>query len=145
MIEEGARVQVSRSIPAGGHWLPPRAGTFTVDEVVRIADIPDYDPEEHYPVDYIEGTEDGGSTVIVPLDAVEVVMSASAMRKRKLPTPAEIVSEIAGEVMSSYDTFEVDEVDYGSKDGTFEAYGRTHDGLGLAFQVRVVAVWETDL
>jgi len=146
-IEEGARVKMSRELADDESWARgplTSHGMFTVDSV----EIPGktWEPEPgDIDVAFVEGSDERGNYITVPLDAVEVVMTAGEMARRKLPTAAEIAAEVAGEILGSHDTFELDEVDYGANDGTFEAYGRTHDGLGLAFQVQISGVWETDL
>lgn len=142
-LDDGTLVRLSREL-TDDEWgwvtLPHGRERITVEDFFTAGD-PDQD---EIPVDFYEAHDEHGCTVVVPADAVEVVKTAAEMAARKLPTKQQIADQIATELLNEFETFETDEtVRLG--DAEVEVYGRTHDGLGLGFRVKVVTSWETDL
>jgi hypothetical protein len=93
---------------------------------------------------YYMGNQDGGfNNMEVREDHAELVRSAADMNARTIPTPAELAEHIASESLGGFD-IDLDQADYSAKDGTFEVYGKTADGLRFGATVRVLSVERTD-
>lgn len=61
------------------------------------------------------------------------------------PQLRQIARELSSHVCGmGGETFELDETDSGGGEPTFEAYGRTHDGVAFGIRVRVEEVWPID-
>lgn len=94
---------------------------------------------------YMGSNNGGGYNVEVREDHIELVRSATEMRSRTIPTPAEIAEHIASESLGGFsDDIDIDEADYSAKDGTFEVYGKTPEGLRFAATVKVLSVERAD-
>ena len=95
---------------------------------------------------YYIGSSNGGSyNVEVREDHAELVRSAKDMNARTIPTPADLAEYIASESFGGFwGDLEIDEADYSAKDGTFEVYGKTREGLRFAAVVRVLTVEGAD-
>lgn len=143
-IPEGSLVRITRDL-AGDDFPNYRRGfEFVVDEFLRAEDNTEPEPGD-IGVDFYYGSTDGGSgNVYAPADALEVVKTAAQMAARRIPTREQIRNEIASKLLDYFDTFETDEtVRLG--DAEIEVYGRTADGLGVGFRVKVTSAWQTDL
>lgn len=145
-IEDGSRVRLSRELTEEerGWVMLGHGAEFVVNDFLSAASNPDPQPDD-IDVDFYEGSDDHGCSVVCPADAIEVVKTAAEMRSRTLPTREEIAKQIAGALLDEFDTFETFETAVLSDPGLIEVYGKTHDGLGLGFHIRVLHVWETDL
>lgn len=119
---------------------------FEVEEFLTAGD-----PEQgEIGVDFYYGNINGGyNNLALPADAVEEVMSADKAAARKPPSAQEIMGEISGELLGSFDGFRTDEVTRESltrEDPQSSAivFGRTEDGLTFAYEISVKRVWKTD-
>lgn len=94
---------------------------------------------------YWGSRNDGCNNVVVPADAVELIMSKTAMAARAIPTPEEISSYLASEVLGSGEGFSINETDRkGMAPGTMLVSGQTNQGLYFGFELRIHQLVETD-
>lgn len=84
----------------------------------------------------------GGSCWAYP-DDVAVVKSAQELANRRPPSLGDVRDAVALALMGMHEPIDVHEADY-SGAGGIDAYGRTDDGLRVAFRVRVDRIEETD-
>lgn len=137
-IEPGALARTTHDNHENGYSY--RKGTeFEVEDYVSAEDA-ECDSGKGY---YYGSNHGGFNNVEVREDHVELVRSQSAMRARKLPTPAELAEHLASEALGFGD-LNIDEADYSSGNGYFEVYGTTAEGLRFAAAVKVLDIDGTD-
>lgn len=74
---------------------------------------------------------------------VEVIKTAGELAARRPPSLKDVRAGVASALMSMYDPIEVDGSDHDGDDA-ISVYGRTNDGLRVAFRVRVDQIEEAD-
>lgn len=117
--------------------------TYKGTEFIVDVFVPAGDPAEDYlPFDWYYGNDEYGSYREAAADKVELVKTADQLAARRIPTPEEIIAELA--CLDDYNGFNITEAD--RPDGASrELSGRTTDGLGFACTITVSNVYQGDL
>jgi len=143
-FSDGDIVRMSRPLTDDESWvvLPHRSYPDTKITIEQFFEAGDPEQNE-IPVDFYEAVDEHGCSVVVPADAVELVMTASQAETRRMPDPGTIAKAVQSAITSMYDDgIDIDEtIVLGNE---VEAYGRTSDGLTFGFRVTVSKPWRTD-
>lgn len=136
---EGTKVRLTRAVADLSGGRTRRVGfEFVVETYVPA------DEAEDGQAFYWGSSEHGGNDVTVPADAVELVMTAEAMRNRLLPTITEFTDALRSDLCGmDAETFETDETVV-EGDGLVLIAGRTTEGLRFAAYVRVESITHAD-
>jgi hypothetical protein len=136
-IETGAMARTTQDFHEDGYSY----SKGTEFEVEEYATAEEADATHGY---YMGNNSGGFNNVEVREDHAELIKSRAEMRKRTIPTLAEVAEHIASESLGGWDGIEIDEADYSAKDGTFEVYGKSADGLRFTAVVQVLQVEHAD-
>ena len=115
----------------------PRGFEFVIDDFILAEESKDGEA-------FYRGLTPDCSTVCVRADFVELVRTAEQANARTLPTPQQIVKEVADGLLGAFDSFLITDIDRDSA-GTAEVYGRIYEGLTFGYEIQVKRVWKTDI